>query len=65
MNKALSSSQLLGGVFCSVTGFGRIPCYKPEVGIEGLAVAGALVLACLARSGSGRRHTCAKDWQGE
>jgi uncharacterized membrane protein YphA (DoxX/SURF4 family) len=31
MNKALWALQVLGGVFFSVTGFGKIMCYKPEV----------------------------------
>ena len=31
MNKALWTSQVLWGVFFSVTGFGKILCYKPEI----------------------------------
>lgn len=31
MKKALWALQVLWGVFFSVTGFGKIMCYKPEV----------------------------------
>jgi len=81
MNKALWTSQRLRGVLFSVTGFGKIPGYEPEVRNRTLpqvawfsALPRYLLLPGLAvaRSSSsvlhrsGRgRHTCTKDRQGE